>query len=66
MLPLIFSAYLRLMGGSFSMKVTETQEGAETPEVKCEPSYSQKVLLFFLSLKSPSGALVLLISYRPG
>lgn len=34
MLPLIFSACLRLMGGSFSMKVKETQEGDETPEAK--------------------------------
>ena len=47
MLPLIFSACLRLMGGLFSMKVTETQEGAETPEAKCDPLTLKKFCCSF-------------------
>ena len=47
-LPLIFSAYLGLMGGLFSIKVPETQEGAETPEGKCDPLALKKVCCLFL------------------
>lgn len=47
-LPLIFSAYLGLMGGPFSVQVPDTQEGAETPEEKCDPLTLKEVCRFFL------------------